>query len=176
MENQSNKNRRPPRPEVRRRSAGIILVNNQGGTPETLLLRAWTHWDFPKGGVEDGETIMDAAVREVLEEAGISEIAFPWGREFKKTCVYSKDKVAFYSVARTEQRDVVMAPNPSTGLVEHEEFRWIPWPELGNYVSPRLHQVIAWASKKIGQPTPDGILAQDPERGQTKKQWKPRPR
>ncbi|MGA2507321.1 MAG: NUDIX domain-containing protein [Chitinispirillaceae bacterium] len=53
--------------------AGAILVK-PGTPPMVLLIRAkkdTSHWIFPKGHIEPGEKAENAAVRELLEEAGI---------------------------------------------------------------------------------------------------------
>lgn len=51
------------------RGAGGVVFNPEG---DVLILRhASGHWVFPKGHVEVGETEREAAVREVLEEAGV---------------------------------------------------------------------------------------------------------
>ena len=54
-------------------SCGIVLARRENDDWLTLLLRAYHHWDFPKGIVEDGEDPMHAALREVEEETGIDE-------------------------------------------------------------------------------------------------------
>lgn len=87
---------------------------------------------------------MSAALREVHEETGIHDLDFPWGRAFVRTGVYSRDKVAYYSVATSKTIDVVLAPNPATGKCEHEEFRWVPWADVEGLISPRLGCVIEW--------------------------------
>lgn len=55
------------------RSAGIILFRNTPEGPAFLLLDYGSHWDYPKGHLEDGEDDLSAARREVLEETGISQ-------------------------------------------------------------------------------------------------------
>ena len=56
-------------------SAGGVIVRWQGRTPYILLIRdSYNHWGFPKGHVEKGETPDAAALREVEEETGLSEL------------------------------------------------------------------------------------------------------
>src|SRR3954467_3829191 len=65
----------PPPP-----SAGILLFRQRSGKLEVLLVKPggpfWRNkdagaWMIPKGGVESGETPIEAAVREVEEETGM---------------------------------------------------------------------------------------------------------
>ncbi|MFM1931186.1 MAG: hypothetical protein RL226_489 [Bacteroidota bacterium] len=51
-------------------AAGGIVENDRG---EILMIHRLGKWDLPKGKVDEGETIEDAAVREVVEECGIPE-------------------------------------------------------------------------------------------------------
>lgn len=135
---------------IRRTSSGCVILRQIEGQWHALLLRAWTHWDFPKGNVEAGETLLEAAVREVEEETGIRDLAFPWGCAFVPTSVYSRDKVAYYSIATSQTLAVVLAPNPTTGLQEHEEFRWVPWNDVVALVSPRLGGIVEWVENVTG--------------------------
>ncbi len=52
-------------------AAGGLVFNSQN---EILAIHRLGKWDLPKGKVEDGETIKEAAVREVEEECGISNL------------------------------------------------------------------------------------------------------
>ena len=54
-----------------RQSAGIILVNFK--TKNVLCLRSYNNWDFPKGGLDEGETHLAAAIRELEEELGLQK-------------------------------------------------------------------------------------------------------
>lgn len=51
-------------------SAGGIVLNGQG---QVLLTQHSSnhYWGFPKGNLEEGESMKEAALREVKEEAGI---------------------------------------------------------------------------------------------------------
>jgi 8-oxo-dGTP diphosphatase len=50
-------------------SAAVVATNTQG---DVLLVRSpWRGWEMPGGQVELGESLEDAAIREVKEETGI---------------------------------------------------------------------------------------------------------
>jgi len=55
--------------EVPREAAGGVVVNDEGKI--LLVEQHGNSWSFPKGGVEDGETPLRAAVREIQEETGL---------------------------------------------------------------------------------------------------------
>jgi 8-oxo-dGTP pyrophosphatase MutT (NUDIX family) len=54
-------------------SAGGVVVRYLGGTPEIAICesRARHVWGLPKGTPEDGEALVETAVREVTEETGL---------------------------------------------------------------------------------------------------------
>jgi len=57
------------------RSAGIVLFRTGEQRSYLLLRSALTRrpvWEFPKGAIEEGETQLEAAERELQEEAGLS--------------------------------------------------------------------------------------------------------
>ncbi len=115
-----------------------------------LLLRAYQYWDFPKGIKEDGERPLEAAIRELAEETGISDIAFDWGERYFETAPYSRGKVARYYLATTPTSDVVIEPSPDTGEPEHHEWRWFTFDEAFDVASPRVREVVTWARNFVG--------------------------
>ena len=54
--------------------AGVILYTMVDDQPKYLLLRDDTHWSFPKGHLQQGESLLDGAMRETYEETGIVQI------------------------------------------------------------------------------------------------------
>jgi 8-oxo-dGTP pyrophosphatase MutT (NUDIX family) len=57
--------------ERRELSAGGVVYRRSAGTIEVALIRTGKRWGLPKGHVEQGEGIQEAACREVLEETGL---------------------------------------------------------------------------------------------------------
>ena len=131
-------------------SCGIVLARRTGSGWLTLMLRAYHHWDFPKGVREDGEAPLDAAHREVAEETGITEVDLEWGERYIETGPYSRGKTARYYLGRTHTADVIMGLSPETGQPEHHEWRWMSFDEAYDLASPRVRGVVKWARQVIG--------------------------
>ncbi len=60
----------------KRLSCGVVIVNHQA---ELLLchVTGHAHWDLPKGGIQVGESPLQAALRETEEECGLVLSAAP---------------------------------------------------------------------------------------------------
>jgi 8-oxo-dGTP pyrophosphatase MutT (NUDIX family) len=55
-------------------AGGIVFRRNKKGDIEILLIQdAKDRWTIPKGHIEEGETAQETALREIGEEAGITE-------------------------------------------------------------------------------------------------------
>ena len=81
------------------RSAGIILFKVDGGRRLYLFLKRGEGFlDFPKGHIEDGESLLEAAVRETKEEAGISARPIP---------AFSVDETYWFNKGRNRVRKEV---------------------------------------------------------------------
>lgn len=131
-------------------SCGVVLARSGDDGTRTLMLRAWHHWDFPKGIREPGEEAVQAAVRELEEETGINQVDFRWGERYVETGPYSRGKTARYYLAATAQEDVVLGPSPDTGRPEHHEWRWVSFDEAFDLAAPRVREVVQWARRIIG--------------------------
>lgn len=70
------------------KSCGALVYKEENGNIEFLVLKhvLGSHWSFPKGHVEDGESEKQTALREVYEETGL-KINFVEG--FRKKVTYS---------------------------------------------------------------------------------------
>jgi putative (di)nucleoside polyphosphate hydrolase len=57
-----------------RRCAGAIVFNKEGRVFLGKRIGVDGAWQFPQGGIEDGESIEKASQRELFEETGISSV------------------------------------------------------------------------------------------------------
>ncbi len=133
-----------------RLSCGAVIVRETDDGWLTLMLRAYHNWDFPKGICEEGESPMDAAIREIGEETGISDLEFAWGDRSTDTGPYNRGKTARYYLARTAQESVEMGIAPELGRPEHHEYRWMDFDKAYDLSAPRVRQVVQWARQIIG--------------------------
>jgi 8-oxo-dGTP pyrophosphatase MutT (NUDIX family) len=130
-------------------SAGAVLVRRRNGAWQYLLLRAYGHWDFPKGTVEPGEDHGTAALREIAEETGLMDVSPSWGSDFVETEPYGKGKIARYYLLEVAAGEIELRPNPVSGIIEHHEHRWLPYAEARTLLVPRVAAVLDWAQRQI---------------------------
>ena len=104
------------------KSCGCIVINNNA---EVLLIHHNAgHWDFPKGHVEDGETEVQTAIREVKEETNIDVEV---NEEYRYSTKYSPKedviKEVIYFLARNISED------KQAQLEEVSEVKWFSMDE-----------------------------------------------
>jgi 8-oxo-dGTP pyrophosphatase MutT (NUDIX family) len=141
---------RRSRQGIRVLSAGVAVIRREDDDWRLLLLRAYQYWDFPKGQVENGETPLQGARREVAEETGITELDFRWGKNYFETGPYAQGKVARYYIAETPETEVTLHVNPELGRPEHQEYRWVDFAEAYELASPRVQRVLKWLERRLG--------------------------
>lgn len=120
-----------------------VLVQNQKG--EILLVRHSyiPGWHLPGGGVEPGEDIDAAALREVHEETGISQLNDMkfLGLHFNST-VSKRDYVAYYSAYTSNEITNVSS-------IEISEVVFVSAQELKSMISPEYKQAIEKYYKQV---------------------------
>lgn len=129
-------------------SCGVVVVRKESDGWRYLLLRAFQHWDFPKGLQESGEDPFDTAIREVQEETTITDLEFRWGLSYTETEPYNRGKkIARYYLGETHTSAVRLLANPLLGYPEHSEFRWMTTDEAMQKLTPRVKRILDWARK-----------------------------
>ena len=124
---------------IHERSAGVIPYRIDGDRgPLFLVLHSATvrnpraKWEFPKGGMEEGETPRQTAAREFQEETGLVEWSFREGFEKSLSYTYVRrgrkvvKTVTYYLV---EVRDV----RPVSRSAEHVEDPYGHWHYWGSF-------------------------------------------
>ncbi len=111
-------------------SAGAVVYsfNEQEQQLEYLVLHYGnSHWDFPKGKLEPGESSEIAALREIKEETGLL-VDLDEGFEHKLFYKFRSregemvSKQVTFFVAPAKTKDVVLSE-------EHTAYRWVPYEE-----------------------------------------------
>jgi len=83
------------------------------------------YWGFPKGHIEENESELDAARREIFEETGIGELEFIPGFKEKERFVFRQDgilihKQVIFFLAQAKTNAIQLS-------VEHQDFIWLPF-------------------------------------------------
>ncbi|MBM2852134.1 MAG: diadenosine 5'5'''-P1,P4-tetraphosphate pyrophosphohydrolase [Candidatus Nitrosotenuis sp.] len=118
------------------KSAGILLFREDSGKKMFLLLHYPSgHWDFIKGRIEKNESLREAALREAMEETGITDIEFSEGFEEKIQYSYQFNgkevrKEVVYFLAKTKTADV---------KISHEHLNYI-WLEFNEALQKTTYQ------------------------------------
>jgi 8-oxo-dGTP pyrophosphatase MutT (NUDIX family) len=124
---------------IHERSAGVIPYQHDGdhGLLYLVLHSATVRnprakWEFPKGGMEAGETPRDTAAREFQEETGLAEWSFREGFEKSLSYTYIRRgrkviKTVVYYLAEVRDGSGI------TRSVEHVEDALGHWYQWGTF-------------------------------------------
>jgi bis(5'-nucleosidyl)-tetraphosphatase len=110
---------------IKEHSAGAVIYGYFESDERKFLLLHYTsgHWDFPKGNVEVGETEVEAVIREIFEETGITDVRFVEGfvqpifYNYRRDGKLVQKKVSFY-LAQTPTSNIKLSN-------EHQDFLWV---------------------------------------------------
>lgn len=138
---------------VEKTSAGGVVVTDDDGLKVCLIRPIGRRvWGLPKGGLEQGESAEEAAVREVAEETGIDglidgelgSIDYTFYSRGESTRIH---KTVFYYLMRAVGGD--------TAGHDHEvsEARWVTIDEALDLMTyPNERQIVRRAAEALGRP------------------------
>ena len=133
-------------------SAGVLVCNG----PSLVLGHVTNHskWDIPKGGVDVGESFLQAALRELTEETGIQASVSDLALLGKFEYTAKKDLVLYVL-------PLAQLPDPSsltcTSMFENkhgklqpelDRFQLVAWEQLPKYCSPQMSELLKSLQKQ----------------------------
>jgi bis(5'-nucleosidyl)-tetraphosphatase len=154
-------------PTERHVSAGIIVFHREEqGCRFLLLLSRLTKrplWEFPKGGVDPGETVLEAALRELREETGLGgeHVRLLEGFQEREVYRFTVDegrsrrlvrKTVTYFLAEAAHMNVTIAAK------EASRYQWFELQEAVRRVRYRERRRILLAAADVaGCPLPESV-------------------
>lgn len=116
-------------------SAGGVVFRIADDRPVYLVIRdSYQNWGFPKGHIESGEASDHAALREVSEETGLSDLTLrgsiepvDWYFKFRGNLIH---KVCHFFLMQTEQS--ATSPQRAEGITA---CRWLPFDDAYALIS-----------------------------------------
>lgn len=135
-------------------SAGVIVyyndrINDQPVRMYLLLNYRRGYWDLPKGKLEQGETNLQAAIRELKEETGLVARIL---EGFEQSLSYMfKDpdgelvhKTVTYFVGNVSTKEVALS-------YEHLSYKWLPYKEtIETLTYANAQQILSMAEHFVG--------------------------
>jgi 8-oxo-dGTP pyrophosphatase MutT (NUDIX family) len=132
-------------------SCGVLVVRLRP-EPAFLLLKHGPCWDLPKGQRAEGETEIEYALRELVEETGLKPAEMQLVEGFRHESVYHPIYRRFNNerVEKTVTLFLAWLPDDRPlALTEHDGFEWLPWPPDRSFENSTIDGVLAAARPLI---------------------------
>ena len=129
-------------------AAGAVLWRPRDGRTEVCLVHRprYDDWSFPKGKLEDGESLAAAAVREVREETGVAARLGPFLCDVRYTVADGRKLVRYWSAQACSAGG--FTPND-----EVDELRWLRPDDAHELLSYARDADVLARFTELGPPT-----------------------
>jgi 8-oxo-dGTP pyrophosphatase MutT (NUDIX family) len=131
------------------RSAGFVVYTEREDGKRLYLLLHYPsgHWDFPKGHVEEGESEIGAALRELKEETGLTdvEVAFGFRKEISYFFTEAGERVlktVVYYLCRSKTTEIKLS-------YEHKGYEWLHYEAALSKIKFRTSKDVLEAAEKF---------------------------
>jgi 8-oxo-dGTP pyrophosphatase MutT (NUDIX family) len=154
-------------PEIR--AAGVLLMV-PGSPPSFLLMDHGHRLDLPKGHLEEGETDLQGALREMEEETGISRAVVSIDPTFRHEIRYRVREIRY---GREPRNKVVviflgwLAERAQVVATEHAGHRWYSWISRQKIQAQTIDDVLNAVENHFGGKVPSGVPATKVEEPRT---------
>ena len=152
-------------------SPGSPASEARGGRAEgSLLTIALVHrpryddWSLPKGKLDPGESMEQAAVREIREETGVTARLGPWLCDVRYTVVEGRKLVRYWSAEEVESSDFVPGR-------EIDELRWVTPEAAVDLLSHARDVEVVERFGELGPPTSVVLLVRHAKAG-SRQDWR----
>ena len=117
------------------KSAGGIVVNSDGLI--AMVNQPNGAWTFPKGHIDEDESILDAAKREVYEESGINQLELVEDLGSYQRYQMGRDRLDDMSELKTIHFFLFKTNQSTIGPIDPEnpEARWVKLDDIANRLS-----------------------------------------
>lgn len=129
-------------------SCGFLILRGQP-IDSFLLMKHPRRWDLPKGHVDEGESLMQCALRELEEETGISSKDIEVDPDFQFENRYMVNQKRYGGKGLIEKKLLIFLGRlirpVKIVVTEHDGFRWFDWcppHQIQEWtIDPLLHSV-----------------------------------
>lgn len=142
---------------IREKSAGIIVYRQhpQEGVQYLVLYHRGNYWNFPKGKIDPGESELEAGLRELQEETGLTDIRIIEG--------FREQTDFLFREKRDEKNELIkkdfilylgeVGPGALIRLSkEHNGYAWLDFKLAGKFLRfKRTKEILAEADSLINK-------------------------
>jgi putative (di)nucleoside polyphosphate hydrolase len=144
---------------------GLVFVGRRAGKGRAEHVEAAHEWQMPQGGIDEGETPHEAALRELHEETGVSSVSLiaeapDWyaydipaelrGRDWKGR--YTGQRQKWFALRFEGEESEIRIQHPPGGhRPEFDAWRWERMDRLPDLIIPFKREVYEQVVKLFGR-------------------------